>query len=271
MASARRTRASSIRGDWYDHPSWYDILHAPGTAGETSILERLAMRHVRTRARREGPVRVLEPACGTGRYLRVLAGRSYDVMGFDSKSGMIGYAKQRMNRAGRRADLFVGDMTQFSLRSRADFAFCTFSTIRHITDDQSVLAHLACTARSLRAGGVYIVGLDIADPEFDRQVEDRWVGVRGRCRVTQRVRYTPPARSSRRERVDSEMCITTPLRVRTLETTYHLRTYTSAQWRSLVRRSPFSIVGAYDVTGAPIERDAGPGSAGGYRMFVLGR
>ena len=72
--------------DWYRLPAWYDILHAAGTAEEVDGLEAIASRWVRPASR--GPMRWLEPACGTGRYLRVIAGRGGEAM-VDGRNAVI--------------------------------------------------------------------------------------------------------------------------------------------------------------------------------------
>ena len=59
----------------YDDPAVYDILHTPGTAREIDVLE-----FIEATCGQPGG-RWYEPACGTGRYLRVAAGRGRRVGG----------------------------------------------------------------------------------------------------------------------------------------------------------------------------------------------
>lgn len=268
MALSRRT-VSSDEGDWYDHPKWYDVVHGPGTADDVDVFERLAMRYVRTRSISGEGVRVLEPACGTGRYLRVLAGRGYNVVGFDIKEGMVAYARRGLERRGLAGDVFVGDMTAFSISPKADFAFCPFSTIRHLMTDDALLAHFACVARALRRGGVYIVGLDLARYGREAVSEDFWSGARGRLLVTQRVGYTPGSARMRLERVRSELVVRTPTRRQVLRSRYDLRTYNEAQWLRVVKRSELRQVGAFDQWDADIVHVQPTTADNGYRNFVL--
>ena len=64
----------------YADPTVYDILYTPGTAAEIDALERVERSLAGDRLR---PDRLwFEPACGTGRCLRVAAGRGRRVAGF---------------------------------------------------------------------------------------------------------------------------------------------------------------------------------------------
>ncbi|MEO1718089.1 MAG: class I SAM-dependent methyltransferase, partial [Planctomycetota bacterium] len=79
----------------YTDASVYDILHGPGTAEDVDALEAIAAKHAAG-----APDVWLEPACGSGRYLRVAAGRGHSVVGFDYEAGMVEYARERAERAG---------------------------------------------------------------------------------------------------------------------------------------------------------------------------
>jgi len=121
--------------DFYENPSVYDILHTAGTATEVDGLERMVMRFVRT------PSRVMtwmEPACGTGRYLRVAGSRGTRVIGVDSSAGMIGYARERMEDTGIDFRLIEADMRDLGGKVKTgsvDFAFNLINSIRHLESD----------------------------------------------------------------------------------------------------------------------------------------
>ena len=65
----------------YADPMVYDILYTPGTAGEVSAFEMLEKRFASGRLKKNRLW--FEPACGTGRYLRVAQNRGRRVVGFD--------------------------------------------------------------------------------------------------------------------------------------------------------------------------------------------
>lgn len=258
-------------GDWYETTSWYDILHGAGTAEEVDGLERVAARFVRGHWR--GGMRWLEPACGTGRYLRVIAGRGGVVYGFDRSAAMVAYARGSLERRGLRGRVWCADMVGFEMPRgvRVEVAFNLISTVRHLESDEAVLAHLGCVARALRPGGVYAVGLGMTAYGAELESEDVWVGRRGRCEVTQVVQYLPPERRRRRERVINHLTVVTPRFEKHLDNTYDLRSYSGAQWVGLLERSALEPVAVVDEGGEEMGtvREWGREGMSGYGIWVL--
>lgn len=257
----------------YDDPMIYDVLHAPGTAEEVGGLERIERRFVdpkrTTRARLW-----LEPACGSGRYLREANRRGIDTIGFDLNQGMIDYAEDHTPQPAPGvgdADYFVGDMTGFAERigrRRVSFAFNLINTIRHLPSDDAMLAHFAQMAEVLAPGAVYVVGLSHSAYGRESPSEDVWVGARGRLRVTQVVQFIPPRSEgnprSRGEHVISHLSIERPRGVEHRDSAYHLRCYSGPEWDALVRKSPLRAVATIDEQG----EDA-PAPDSGYILHVL--
>lgn len=266
---------TSSRSGLYDDPAIYDILHAPGTADEVDGLEAIERRFVpdalTARARLW-----LEPACGTGRYLREAARRGIDTAGFDLSPGMIDYAVAHAPKPGPgvgKSAYALADMTEFAKaigRARVSFAFNPINTVRHLTSDAAMLAHFDQIARVLAPGGVYVVGLSLTAYGCESPSEDVWVGARGRVRVTQVVQFIPPRwernPSTRSEQVVCHLAIERPGGVEHRDSVYRLRTYSLAQWESLVGRSALRIVESIDEVG-----ERYPAGDGGYHLFVLER
>lgn len=268
------------RAEFYSLTELYDILHTPGTAREVDGLERIARkfapgaaraRSVAASARTPGPV-WLEPACGTGRYLRVLANRGYRAVGFDSSPEMIAYAGDRMPE-GSRGKIFIAGMDHFAGSmgtTKVDFAFNLINTIRHLPSDGAMLAHFEDMARVMRPDAVYIVGLSLTAYGREREDEDLWTGRRGATKVTQIVQYLPPEAKrgpgARTERVISHLAVRSGRRERDITSAYTLRCYSLEQWSRLVGRSALRVVASVDEDG----RDHAPRD-GGYNIFVLAR
>ncbi len=266
---------ASSRSGLYDDPAIYDILHAPGTAEEVDGLEAIERRFVpdalTARARLW-----LEPACGTGRYLREAARRGIDTAGVDLSQGMIDYATAHAPKPGPgvgKSAYTLADMTDFVKtigRARVSFAFNPINTIRHLTSDAAMLAHLDQIARVLAPGGVYVVGLSLTAYGCESPSEDVWVGARGRVRVTQVVQFIPPRwegnPSTRSEQVVCHLSIERPGGIEHRDSVYRLRTYSLAQWESLLRRSALRIVERIDEVG-----ESYPAADGGYHLFVLAK
>lgn len=271
MGRRRREVVDLGEGDWYEATSWYDILHSAGTAEEVDGLERVAERYVRGHWR--GGMRWLEPACGTGRYLRVIARRGGVVYGFDRSESMVAYARRSLERRGLRGRVWAADMVGFGMPRgvRVEMAFNLISTVRHLVSDEEVLAHLECVARALRSGGVYALGLGMTAYGAELESEDVWVGRRGRCEVTQVVQYLPPDRRRRRERVINHLTVLTPRRERHLDNSYELRSYSGAQWVRLLGESAFEPVAVVDETGEEVGSVGSWGREGmsGYGIWVL--
>jgi SAM-dependent methyltransferase len=254
----------------YTDPLVYDVLHADGTAGEVRMLERLETRHIGA-----PPAESvwLEPACGTGRYLLLAGAKGRRVIGFDLEPSMIDYARERFKARGipESASLFVGDMTAFSRHVPAKsvtLAFNLINTIRHLPTDRAMLAHFADIRRSLAPRGIYVVGLSLAAYGLEPPTEDVWTGNRRGIKVRQIVNYTPATgRSSNRartEHVASHLVIDRRGSTEHADAAYTLRSYSLAQWRSLVRRAAFEIVEAVDHDAIPLAP-----SEPGYFIFVL--
>jgi len=219
---------------------------------------------------------VVEPACGTGRYLRVFAGRGHRVVGIDSTREMIAYAHARMARFRSRARMIHGDMTAFAMPRawRVDMAFNLINSIRHLGSDRAMLDHLRCVRGALRPGGIYVVGMSVCQYGAEFPSEDVWRATRGSVSVTQVVQYHPADPRSRKEQVHSMLVVVTPRREAHLNSSYHLRSYSCPQWVSLIRRSGFSIAEVTDEVGDPVRGGVGSGVWGrgttsGYALWVL--
>jgi SAM-dependent methyltransferase len=282
--------------DLHADPVVYDILQTPGTAREVDALERVERAYGRRTGFAERST-WWEPACGTGRYLRVAARRGHRVIGCDIRPEMITYARRRLEHlrifGEERAHLFVGDITASDLAARAgvngknaadppeaadgvaDLAFIPVNSLRLLESDQEMLAHLDQIARILRPGGIYVVGISlnaaVSEAEDELAVdaqpeEDVWVATRGRCRVRQVVNYLPPAWSglARREVVISHLMVERPGGVVHDDDRYELRTYTAEQWRDLIAQSPLAHIATLDPDGRATGRRVLP-----YQLEIL--
>ena len=253
-------------GDPYVAPWVYDVLMTPGTAREADVLERI-------RRRWSDPVVEglpwLEPACGSGRLLRVIAGRGRRLVGYDADPAMIAYARDALRRRGLASRVRLGTSDMAAPGDLADpasvgFAFNPWNSVRHLATDEAVASHLTATARALAPGAVYAVGLSLADPDGIPHEEDVWTAARGPCRILQVVNWEPLP--GRRERAHVQVMIRRPRGEEHRAATYDLRTYTGEQWERLVARSPLRTVASLDLHGRPRDGRDLP-----YRIEVLRR
>lgn len=240
--------------DPYAAPSVYDVLHTPGTAFEVDLLEKLVSRFGRRPPRSS---EWLEPACGTGRYLRVLGRRGARGVGFDLDPGMLDYARTSLERRGLhqrirlvQADMAdMGDLLDQVGRERFDVAFVLVNSLRHLLEPAAVRRHFEQMRVALRPGGLYIVGISLSRYGEEEPSEDVWVGRRGACTVRQIVQYLPPDRDRRSEEVFSHLQVDRPGGRTHLDSHYELRSYDQRQWNAVIRTSGLERVGAIDDLG----------------------
>ncbi|MFI4871688.1 MAG: class I SAM-dependent methyltransferase [Phycisphaerales bacterium JB061] len=249
----------------YADPSIYDILHASGTADDVNALERIEACFC---AGATGTW--LEPACGSGRYLRLAVRRGKSVVGFDLEEHMIAYAKdiaERRNTTDQQ-QLFVADMRSFAEHiapGSIGLAFNLINTIRHLETDEDLIQHFAEIAKCLDTNGVYAVGISLTAYGLEMPSEDVWTGKRGTCEVMQVINYLPPAdESDRSEQIYSHLTVTRPSGEEHIPSSYTLRTYNESQWRDVIDRSALRVLGVVDMLGEPAEPEEP-----GYAIWVL--
>lgn len=262
--------ANVARG-FYDEPVLYDVLHGAGTAAEVTGLQRLGDR---LELDPTGPW--LEPASGSGRYLRVAAARGVRVAGFDQSEAMVEYARQGLERFDSALwRVGVAAMESFDAKTlapdwRFELAFNPINSIRHLQSDAAMLAHLERVRAALRPGGVYAVGLSMSVYGVEQPSEDVWEGARGTLRVKQVVQYTPPRGGrDRLELVHNVLEVTRPSGTQVIPSGYGLRSYDRTQWDTIVWRSGFELIGCADETGESMEPLAE--GAPGYAIWLLRR
>lgn len=224
---------ASTAADWYRLPLYYDIVFDADTRLEVAFLEALARRYGLPET-----LDVLEPACGSGRLVAALAARGHRVAGFDLSAEMLDFARRRLAARTLRADLKPGDMASFAFPKRFDLAHCFVSTFKYLLDEESARSHLACVARALRPGGLYVLGLHLTEYDWDRRQRERWIGERKGTRVVCNIQSWPADRARRLERVRSRLRVTERGATRLIETSWDFRTYDARELRSLLRSVP---------------------------------
>jgi SAM-dependent methyltransferase len=144
----------------YSAPRLYEIAFDMNRKGEVDFLVHCFKRYARRPVRR-----VLDIACGTGPHLARLADRGYAMAGLDLSPANIDFVRERLAAKGQRAELVVGDMTDFRLRRPVDAALCMQDSQGHLLTNEQLVAHLRTVGRALRRGGLYI---------FDRYMASSW-------------------------------------------------------------------------------------------------
>jgi SAM-dependent methyltransferase len=226
----------------YDYPQYYDLAFRSETRAEVEFIEAICRKYCPFPVRR-----MLEPGCGGGRLIVALAGRGYDMIGFDLNQPSLEYLLGRLKRRKLRAEAFRADMAEFRLTHRVDAAFSAWDTFRHLTSERAARRHLECVAASLRQGGIYTLGFHLLPLDVSDQHLERWSARHGSTKVTVTLHVVATDRRRRIEEIRILMQVRTRSRDLRLRTQFPLRMYTASQFRKLLVSVPqFELCDVYD-------------------------
>ena len=232
----------TTNADCYEYPQYWDAAFHEETLPEADF--------IRDAAEKYGPVKlqsVLEVGCGGGRQVVELSRRGYQVTAFDLSDAAVVYSQKRLRQRKLRADVFVGDMADFSLPCRVDLAHCFVNTFRHLTTEKQAVSHLKCVAAALRPGGLYLLGFHLLPPDAAEDDCERWSVKQRGHKITTTVRVLEFSRRKRLEVVRFSLRVRSPKMDLKLRTDHTLRIYRADQFRSLLRKVPeLQLLDVYD-------------------------
>jgi SAM-dependent methyltransferase len=222
---------------WYDSPLYYDMVYADYTKKETRFIEGIMERHGPALT---GPLRVLEPACGSGRLLESLAARGHIVHGFDLNKHQVAFAQKRLKAKGLKGRVWRDRLQDFTVppRARYDVAHCFVSTFKYIDTEAGAVRALRRMATALRPGGLLLLGLHLTDYRNSPPDHERWIGRKPGIRVVSDTWSAPANRPARTEAMRTRMRITERGQTRVEETLWDFRTYSPAELRAMLRQVP---------------------------------
>lgn len=235
-------RRRFIVGNCYDYPQYYEVASPSYTRREADFIEAACRKYCLFDAHR-----LLEPACGSGRLITELVARGYEVIGFDVSQPALTYLRRRLVRRRFHAETFEAEMSDFRLSRPIDAAYCTVNTFRHLLTEQAAHRHLECMARSLRVGGIYVLGLHLLPTHVDEEDTRRWTQQRGKRQVTVTLRVKRSGLYRRIEHRCVCMLVRHGAKEVRLRHEFQLRTYTARQFRRLVASVPsLELCDVYD-------------------------
>ncbi|MCA9052257.1 MAG: class I SAM-dependent methyltransferase [Planctomycetaceae bacterium] len=231
-----------IQANLYDHPKYYDLLFGSDCRAELRFLQGCFRKYGRKNTRR-----LFEPACGTGRLLIKLAKAGYDVAGTDLNPHAVDFCNDRLERHGFPRSVFVGDMSNFTVRKKFDAAFNTINSFRHLSSERQAENHLRCMADALQPGGLYLLGLHLTPKTGPYTEEESWTARRGHLSINSYMWTKERDLKKRNERLGLRFDIYTPTESFRLEDEMNYRTYSAEQFhRLLTKTGVFDIAETYD-------------------------
>ena len=207
--------------------------------------------------------RVLEPGCGSGRYLEAFARHGLEVVGIDSSPVMVELARRRLAKSSLSGEAVLDEMTDFDLGRCFDGAVCAIATIQHLTREE-LGRHLLCMAWHLAVDARYMVQLALYDPSGRQDIpSSRWQEARGDLSL--RIDWTTEevdlklARARQHSRIE---ILSGPRRGEVVEEHHEMTAWTPESWSGALDGSRFTQVAVYDGSADP-PLEVAPGATGG--------
>jgi len=213
----------------YDHPKYYDLVFGADCAAERKFILGCAERYLNRPAKR-----FFEPACGTGRLLFALARAGHDVQGLDLNAKAIDFCNARFARHEMPYRACVADMSDFRLKRKADIAFNTINSFRHLDSEAAARAHLDAMAAAVRPGGLYLLGVHLTPTDVAPSEGESWSARRGHLTVNTHMWTRSRDSKNRVERFGIRFDIHRPSGSFRIEDELVLRSYSAKQMKRLL-------------------------------------
>lgn len=233
--------------DCYDLPKYWDLAFSDDTKLEADFLFDVVKRHC------DFPLKsAVEPGCGGGRLLEELASRGVTVSGWDLSEDAVQWAGTRLQKRDLPGSAVVADMRTHVVDPQVDLAYCLVNTFRHLLNDEDAITHLQSVARSLRPGGLYVVGLHLLPPDADLDDEEEWSVTEGDITVTIQLTAMNGCRERREETLRFVMTVEDPSLLKEsgtlqFQSDYHMRTWEAGHIQQLLTNVPeFELRGVFD-------------------------
>lgn len=132
--------------------TYIDIVTPERTCREVKfLLEKLNLRN---------PDKILDLACGYGRHAIELAGRGYNITGFDLSKHFLRVAKREAKRRGIRISFIQGDMRKLPFINKFNVIINMFTSFGYFEKDKDNEIVLQKIARALKPKGRLLIDLN---------------------------------------------------------------------------------------------------------------
>jgi SAM-dependent methyltransferase len=211
--------------------SAYDAIAEIYDPWSRSVTEDVSF-YVREAKRAGSPV--VELAVGTGRIAIPTAAEGIRVIGIDSSPGMLDVCRERAELAGVASllDLRPGDLSDPPVDERVGLVTCPFRSYLHLLDDEQRLRALRAARELLVPGGRLV--FDVFAPGADdiEETHGRWL-------------EREPGIFERADWDTQSRTLTLSVRGDSGATTFTLAWLSPDEWRSLLERAGFQVIGFY--------------------------
>lgn len=177
---------------------------------------------------------VVELGVGTGRIAVPTAAAGVRVIGVDSSPGMLEICRERAERAGvaELLDLRVGELESPPIDERVALVTCPFRSYLHLLDDGARLRALRAARALLVPGGRLV--FDVFAPGADDIADTHGRWLEREPGIFERADWDSRART-----------LTLSVRGESGETSFVLAWLSNDEWRSLLERAGFHVIGCY--------------------------
>jgi SAM-dependent methyltransferase len=177
---------------------------------------------------------VVELGVGTGRIAVPTAAAGIRVIGVDSSPGMLEVCREHAELAGVAGllDLRLGEIEAPPVDERVGLVTCPFRSFLHLPDDESRLRALGAARSLLVPGGRFVFDVFAPGAEDIADTHARWL--EREPGIWERADWDSRART-----------LTLSVRGASGETSFVLAWLSNDEWRALLERAGFQVVGCY--------------------------
>ncbi|HSC48696.1 MAG TPA: methyltransferase domain-containing protein [Gaiellaceae bacterium] len=177
---------------------------------------------------------VVELGVGTGRIAVPTAAAGIRVIGVDSSPGMLEVCREHARLAGvaQLLDLRLGELEAPPVDERVGLVTCPFRSFLHLLDDDARLRALRAVRDLLVPGGRFVFDVFAPGAEDIAETHARWL--EREPGIFERADWDSRART-----------LTLSVRGAGGETSFVLAWLTNDEWRALLERAGFQVVGCY--------------------------
>jgi SAM-dependent methyltransferase len=211
--------------------SLYDAIAELYDPWSVSVTEDVSF-YVEEARRAGGPV--VELGVGTGRIAVPTAAAGVRVIGVDSSPGMLEVCKRQAELAGLGGlvELRLGELEGPPVEERVALVTCPFRSYLHLLDDAARLRALGSARELLLPGGRLVFDVFAPSAEDIADTDARWL-------------EREPGIFERADWDSRERTLTLSVRGESGETSFVLAWLTNDEWRSLLERAGFQVLGCY--------------------------